>query len=160
MNTRKEMLLGSLSFILIPFINEAKLTRSMLGGFNVKNIKKKNVFDYSPGYIDLIEEWTPIDLSTQHILLSNPLVPLSNFTIDGCMTYHGIEDGNSDILSMNDFGSTTFSIWYRNRNALPRCYASEGSHNPIAIDVCENPTFCFSIRFDNEKQMIEHKQKR
>ena len=156
MITRKETIFGSLSFLLIPFVGKSKPIKSMLGSLGIKNINEEYLIDYITEYTNLIERWSPIGNVNQTIQLTSPIIPLTDFTIDGCMTYHGSETGDNYVLSLNSqLPSVTFSLWYRNGNILPRCFASEGAANPIALDVYNNPAFCFSIRYDSSKQTIE-----
>ena len=103
---------------------------------------------YVAGYTNMIEAWSPTGTGSQTIQLSEALTPLTDFTIDGCMTYGGSTTGDSAILGLNNRTSSTFSLWYRNGNAVPRCFATEDSSNPVATDLTNSPTFCFSIRFN------------
>lgn len=107
--------------------------------------------EYIAGYTNLIESRIPVGTGDQIIALENPIVPLSDFTVDGCMTYTGTSTGDSSILGINLGNSEAFSIWYRDGNAVPRCFAMEGRGSPIATNILENPTFSFSMRFDKSK---------
>lgn len=149
MITRRDILKSGLAALVAPYICRSDPDKSMLGARGIESINEESSIDYTDGYTNLIEGWTPTGTGNQIIQLSSSLVPLSDFTIDGCMTYHGIETGDTYVLSLNSQNpSATFSLWYRGGNVVPRCYASEGSSNPVAIGVYENPTFCFSIRFN------------
>ena len=107
---------------------------------------------YVAGYTDLIEGWTPVGSGAQTILLDAGIVPIGDFTIDGCMTYNGISTGDSAVLGLNSPNSNTFSLWFRNGNILPRCFATEGSL--LVTDVVNSPVFFFSIRFSLSAQTM------
>lgn len=149
MRTRREIILGGLSSLLMPAIGRAEAIKSIIGGRWIANGRHEDTIDYFSGYTNLIEHWTPSGTNHQTINLSDPIVPLSDFTIDGCMTYHGSDTGDAGVLCLNENSSVTFSLWYKNGNIVPRCFATEGSANPVANSVLDNPTFCFSIRFDS-----------
>ena len=154
MTTRRKIISGCLSSFLVPFVGKCSPVKSMLGSIGIKEISSEESIDYTTGYTNLIEEWAPTGTGNQIIQLSYSLVPLSDFTIDGCITYTGDETGNSTVIGLNENSSLTFSLWYRNGNIVPRCFATESTSNPIAVSVIENPTFCFSIRFDLEAQTM------
>ena len=157
MNTRKGFIRDGfgLAAILAAQSAPAILVRSMVaarGSFFGRGAGGGG--GYVAGYTDLIEGWSPVGSGNQTILLDEGIVPLGDFTVDGCMTYKGLSTGDSAVLGLNNPNSGTFSLWFRDSNIVPRCFASENRSFPIAVDVVTYPTFCFSIRFNLSAQTM------
>lgn len=121
-------------------------------------LNQTEVHSYIEGYTDLIEDWQPQPSSTgyQYIYLQHPIVPLTDFTIEGTMTYVGAFEKDGAMLSLNgtSTASTAFSLWRQSAQnvIMARCWAME---MPIIESIDEDhPTFSFCIQYDSSTQTM------